>query len=68
MLDDSLAADLHRQLERLDPDQQRAVLEFARTLASAPPPPPPPLSRFAGTIPRGVADAIREAIERDCEV
>lgn len=57
------------QLKELPYELQWRVLEFARTLASSAPRgvPGKQLLRFAGTIPAGDVELIRQAIEQGCE-
>lgn len=69
MLDDSITQELVQQMERLKPEQQQQVLEYARTLSSTPPGTPGrELLRFFGTLSRDDGDAMLEVIERDLEV
>jgi len=65
----AIERELREQLNRLAPDQQRRVLEFARTLAA---PTIPGVSgevtaRFAGAIPEGDLAIISSAIGKGCE-
>ncbi|MGH9195752.1 MAG: hypothetical protein ACRD1T_08440 [Acidimicrobiia bacterium] len=65
----AIEREICQQLDRLAPDQQRQVLDFARTLAS---PMFPGVSgevttRFAGTIPKDDLVIISRAIEAGCE-
>jgi hypothetical protein len=65
----AIERELRQQLNRLAPDQQRRVLEFARTLAA---PTIPGVSgevtaRFAGAIPEDDLAIISRAIEKGCE-
>ena len=65
----ALEREIRQQLERLAPEQQRQVLDFARAL-------PAPIilgvsgevtARFAGTIPKDDLAIISKAIEKGCE-
>ncbi len=61
---------LHDQLEKLLPEEQQKVVEFARTLAArraAERDTAAMLKRFAGSIPRTDLDLIARAIEEGCE-
>ncbi len=66
-------ADLDRELaaclSRLDPDQRRQVLEYARALSETPARgvPGTALKRFAGIISAEDAREINAAIEEGCE-
>jgi len=65
----AIERELRQQLERLAPEQQRQVLDFARAL---PAPIIPGASgevtvRFAGTIPKDDLAIISKAIEKGCE-
>lgn len=61
--------ELHEQIERLAPEQQLRVLEFARALAhsSIQGRPGRELARFAGTIGNRDLDTITAEIEAGCE-
>lgn len=69
MVDATIERELSTCLGRLPVEQQRQVLEFARTLAM------PPLQgvrgstllQFAGTIDESDLDAMSQAIEDGCE-
>ena len=60
---------LHDQLEQLPPEQQRQVLEFARSLAASHVRgvPGSTLLRFAGAIEPDDLEAMKQAINGDCE-
>lgn len=65
----AIEREIRQQLDRLAPEQQRQVLDFARTL---PAPIIPGVSgeltaRFAGTIPKDDLVIITRAIEAGCE-
>ena len=64
----SLERELHEQLSTLTPDQQRKVLEYARSLSEAPirGVQGASLQRFAGTISDEDAREMKEAIEEGC--
>lgn len=68
-MNSAVEQELHAQLERLAPAQQRQVLDFARTLAAANlrGVSGKTLARFAGTIPRDDLAMITAAIEQGCE-
>ena len=57
------------QLNKLAPEQQRQVLDFARTLAQTKPRGVPggELLRFAGTIPPEDLQVMARAIEEGCD-
>jgi hypothetical protein len=61
--------ELHEQIARLKDDQQRRLLEFARSLADSPGKGAggKALLRFAGTIERDEIVAIETAIDDGCE-
>jgi len=69
MIDASIQNELLRQLERLSPNLQRRVVEFAAALShtSEQGVPASRLLELAGTLPPEDADEMRRAIERDCE-
>jgi hypothetical protein len=68
MIDSSLTVDILDQLRRLAPEQQRQVLEFARTLAMSPVGVPgKDLLQFAGAIDSGELATMAAAIEEGCE-
>ncbi len=65
----AIEREIRQQLERLAPEQQRQVLDFARAL---PAPIRPGVSgevtvHFAGTIPKDDLAIISKAIEEGCE-
>ena len=57
---------LLEQVEQLDPDQQKKVLDFARSMAKAGTRGEDVL-RFAGTIDAEDLEAIKQAIDDACE-
>jgi hypothetical protein len=61
--------EIRQQLDRLAPEQQRQVLDFARALAAAiiPGVSGGVTARFAGTIPKDDLAIISKAIEEGCE-
>ncbi|MBI4482175.1 MAG: hypothetical protein HY652_04710 [Acidobacteria bacterium] len=65
----TLEKELREQLDRLAPEKQRQVLEFARALGgtSLRGVPGESLSRFGGTIEAADLVVITEAIEEACE-
>lgn len=72
----TVAEELVALVERLAPDQQRRVLDYARDLAQSAPaprsvlPPGPPASallNFRPTMSPEDVEAMRRAIEEDCE-
>ena len=69
MAETSVEKDLLDELHRLEEDQQRRVLEFARTLANSKivGAPGKSLLRFAGTINQDDLNEIARAIAEDCE-
>jgi hypothetical protein len=69
MVDATIQNELTNCLDQLAVDQQRQVLEFARTLTTTPPAgiPGSRLLKFAGTIGLTDLDAISQAIDRGCE-
>lgn len=69
MVDAVIQNELTTYLGRLPVEQQRQVLEFARTLVAAPPRgvPGANLLRFAGTIDAGDLESMSQAIEDGCE-
>jgi hypothetical protein len=60
---------LHDEMERLSPEQQRAVVRFARQLGgkALAGTPAAELSGLVGLIPREDLDEIERAIEEGCE-
>lgn len=64
-----LEKDLIEQIRHLRADQQHLVLDFARTLASAPPKGAPgqELLRFAGSITTEDLHEIERTIDQGCE-
>jgi hypothetical protein len=69
MASSSLRNEILHQFEKLKPDQQRKVLEFARALANTnlEGTRGKDLLRFAGTIEPSDLKEMTEAIEQDCE-
>jgi hypothetical protein len=65
-----LEQQLRDSLAALAPEQQRQVLEYARSLGAAPRQgvPGETLLRFAGTMSREDAAELARAVEEDCEV
>ena len=65
----AIERELRQQLERLAPEQQRQVLDFARALPAAviPGVSGEVTARFAGTIPKDDLAIISKAIEKGCE-
>jgi hypothetical protein len=65
----AIERELREHLDQLAPDQQRQVLNFARTLAAAKIPGVAghALTRFAGTIAKDDLAIISTAIEEGCE-
>lgn len=65
----AIERELREQLDRLPPDQQRQVLDFALTLAAVESRglPGKALTRFGGTIEKDDLAAIARAIEEGCE-
>lgn len=67
----SLEQELIQQFGRLSAEQQKRVLDFARSLdAKANRPkgnPPSSLRRWIGAIPAADLEQIRKAVEEDCE-
>lgn len=66
----TIEKELREQLDRLAPEKQRLVLEFARALAGMSPcrgVPGESLTRFGGTIERADLVLITEAIDEACE-
>ena len=65
----AIERELREQLDRLAPNQQRQVLNFARTLATttARDVAGQVLTRFAGTIAQDDLAMISQAIEEGCE-
>ena len=57
------------ELKGLPDEQQRQVLEFARSLTISTPRGTPgrDLLKFVGTIPKESAELMRKAVEEDCE-
>jgi len=68
-MDGALETELRDHLSRLEPPQQRQVVEFARTLATEHPRGVPggSLIRFGGAIEPGDLALIAEAVESGCE-
>lgn len=69
MIVESIEKELHEQLSKLQPAEQRRVLDFARSLKRARPKgiPGKSLLKFAGTIPLEDLKQMQAAIESDCE-
>jgi len=65
----TIEKELREQLDRLAPEQQRQVLEFARALGRTTTSgvPGESLTRFGGSIEAGDLVVIKEAIEEACE-
>jgi hypothetical protein len=70
MVSFALERELRDSLAALAPEQQRQVLEYARSLGAAPRRgvPGEALLRFAGTLSREDAAELARAVEEDCEV
>lgn len=68
-MDASRIREIVRELEDLPNNLQQDVLDYVRQLSSAKPRGVPgrELLQFAGTITKGDAEAMREAIEAGCE-
>ncbi len=69
MIDGSIHDELLKQLERLSPNLQRRVVEFAAALVRSVPKGTPgdELLRFCGVLPPEDAQAMIEAIQSGCE-
>ena len=69
MLNATVKKEIVNQIERLDYEHQRRVLEFARVLAVTGPKgiPGKQLLSFAGTIHADDLKTIKQAIEDNCE-
>ena len=69
MVAPSFRKEIINQIDKLEPEQQRKVLDFARALASAKPRgiAGRDLVRFAGTIDAQDLHTMAQAIEQDCE-
>ena len=69
MLNATVKKEIVNQIERLDYEHQRRVLEFARVLAVTGPKgvPGKQLLSFAGTIHTDDLKTIKQAIEDNCE-
>ena len=69
MVNFALDQELRDCLAALEPEQQRQVLEYARSLGAAPRRgvPGKTLRRFAGTLAAEDAAEIARAVEEDCE-
>jgi len=65
----ALKQEVTERLDSLPPEDQRKVLELARALTERRPAgvPGKDLLRFMGTIEKTDLDAMRKAIEEDCE-
>jgi hypothetical protein len=65
MIDTTIEAELSSYLDKMPIEQQRKVLEFARTLATRSPRgvPGKSLVRFAGTIEKSDLELMEQAIE-----
>ena len=67
MSEQTLQRELFDQIDKLPLDQQRRVLEFARSLAKPMGKPGVELLSFGGTIESVDLNAITKAIEEGCE-
>jgi hypothetical protein len=69
MVNFALEQELRDSLAALAPEQQRQVLEYARSLGATPRQgvPGEALLRFAGTMSREDAAELTRAVEEDCE-
>ena len=69
MLNATVKKEIINQIGRLDYDNQRRVLDFARALTMAGPKgvPGKQLLSFIGAIPAGELKAMEQAIEESCE-
>jgi hypothetical protein len=69
MVAQTLASAIREQLDRLPPEQQRQVLDFARSLVAAQVRgvPGKELLRFAGSIDADDLKTMKQAIEEACE-
>ena len=69
MIDATIQSELAACLDKMPLEQQRRVLEFARTLLGRPSQGGSgrDLLRFAGTIDKATLEAMEKAIEEDCE-
>ncbi len=69
MIAQTLEAEIRKQLNQLPPEQQRKVLEFARSLVTAQirGVPGKDLLHFAGTIDTDDLTSMKQAIEDECE-
>ncbi len=67
MVDISLKQQILDQLDRLDTDKQRQVLEYAQRLSTPQGVPGESLFRFIGLIPTDDLEKMAQAIEEDCE-
>ena len=69
MTNQALEKALHAELDRLPPERQRQVLEFARAMSASSlrGEPGSALLHFAGTIPEEDLKTIRQAIAEGCE-
>lgn len=67
MISPGLEQELRQHLDTLTPEQQRRVVDFARTLAAPKGVPGSDLLHFAGTIEPDDLALISDAIEADCE-
>lgn len=69
MIAQTLESEIREQLEQLPPEQQRQVLEFARSLVTIQirGVPGRGLLRFAGSIDAEDLNAMKQAIDESCE-
>ena len=69
MIDPNVQRELQEELNHLDRNQQRRVVEFARSLAATPARgvPGKALIRFSGLIGQGDLTRIEQAVEAGCE-
>lgn len=69
MMNQTLEEEILDQLDKLPPEQQRRVLDFARALASAKPAGKPgkELLAFGGAIEIAELNIMAQAIEEGCE-
>lgn len=65
----TLEREIRERIAKLRPEQQRQVLDYARSLGEAPSRgvPGKALLRFAGTIPADDLDLMERVIEEQCE-
>lgn len=69
MVNLQIQQELQRQMERLSDDQQRQVVDFARSLKKPRPKgvSPESLRKYIGSIPIDDLERMKAAIEADCE-